>query len=1055
MEMAYYCKQCGSANLIDYSNSKFVGSCFNCAQPIHVETDSLCVNTIIGERYQIRELLEETNISNLYVASDLATGSLVILRVFCWDFSYSITEPEDFLNTVDSVSSIATPTHVELIDWGVNEDLMFTIWPCDSVETLTKLLKNHQNFEPTVALSICRDIAIALEKIYFETGVGHYNLSADNIYLDSHGEARFSDSGHAAYLFYDEHFQDAEFNIFNMHYVSPEVAFNWSFPDIKSDMYSLGCCLYAMVTGKLPFGHRGPQSENDYSQFSFTKPDEFRLGDTFVGIFYGLTEVNPSERFENWRDVIKLMDKYLYEENMMRKSSLSGKRRMLTTSYNFDVYADIDENLARPARARKRKKKKKVLSTSDIRVKMRSEAPVSNVRYRSTKAVNAKSKHAGGQTMLIVTCVIVSLGILLFALMASKLSSQESVVADSKTAKVDSGSIKEATPKKVPSKSVKQKKTIDKTPEDSGSIALTQEDKFKELTFEVREFTIRKDWDQALVLCRAYSGKYQNQVDALISEIEKKKVLYLENKLNNIATEDKSETSEVMAGSSKLADIAEKVFKKQFNVALQIVPVVEELEKLDLTMEKEALEDLDPIRLNSVLAKSYEADKGNPINVTVDGVDYEGTVLQVSSVNGSLRMSVNYLSRKLERIYSFNSINPLDNLKRIKYTNKSKESLVRFMFLINNDLHSDAEKYLDDYQGPLKKSLTLALKNIQNSYASQSWQELLDFVGLTYNADPEKFVDSFKLVKLVGGDPWLAKWYFERFMKNYALSSYYEENKTSVSLLHRFLLKLTEKSKHPDLLVSDNGAKGTVSLEAAINNVKEGGLIRILPGAYPGNIIIRKKLHLVGASGVRFTGNVSIDEDRVVLQHINFINGYLELHRGVRDVIVSWLSFKSSGIMMRGDNSNVSIIDTITKGLILGDCRQVNIKDSIILDSSLGDIQNKYAISGFVSGSISNSIIFSQNGFAMKFTERKDSTMNLKYCLIFGRQGLAHIRKDNLIINDLGEFNRRVGRIQNSELVMPVFRSQLEGDYRLKDFTPGFFTGENKKAIGVQFNYQK
>ncbi|MCM8537506.1 MAG: hypothetical protein NE334_16310 [Lentisphaeraceae bacterium] len=92
--MAYYCKQCGSANLIDYSNSKFVGSCFNCSHPIHVETDSLCVNTIIGERYQIRELLEETNISNLYVASDLATGSLVILRVFCWDFSYSITDPE-------------------------------------------------------------------------------------------------------------------------------------------------------------------------------------------------------------------------------------------------------------------------------------------------------------------------------------------------------------------------------------------------------------------------------------------------------------------------------------------------------------------------------------------------------------------------------------------------------------------------------------------------------------------------------------------------------------------------------------------------------------------------------------------------------------------------------------------------------------------------------------------------------------------------------------------------------------------------------------------------
>ena len=94
-------------------------------------------------------------------------------------FSYSISDPEDFLNTVDSVGSIATPTHVEIVDWGVNEDLMYTVWPCENIETLTRLLKQHTSFEPEIALSICREIAIALENIYFETGVGHYNLSAD------------------------------------------------------------------------------------------------------------------------------------------------------------------------------------------------------------------------------------------------------------------------------------------------------------------------------------------------------------------------------------------------------------------------------------------------------------------------------------------------------------------------------------------------------------------------------------------------------------------------------------------------------------------------------------------------------------------------------------------------------------------------------------------------------------------------------------------------------------------------------------------------------------
>ena len=132
-------------------------------------------------------------------------------------------------------------------------------------------------------------------------------------------------------------------------------------------MYSLGCCLYAMVTGKLPFGHRGPQNEADYTNFSLTKPDELRLGDTFCQIFYGMTEVNPDDRYESWHDVIKHMDNYFHEDKMQRKSSMSGKRRSLTISYNFDVFTDIDETLVKKARSKKRQKKKKALSSSDIR----------------------------------------------------------------------------------------------------------------------------------------------------------------------------------------------------------------------------------------------------------------------------------------------------------------------------------------------------------------------------------------------------------------------------------------------------------------------------------------------------------------------------------------------------------------------------------------------------------------------------------------------------------------------------------------------------------------
>ncbi|MCH2208188.1 MAG: protein kinase [Lentisphaerales bacterium] len=1056
--MAYYCTQCNAANLIDYHNGEFFGSCFNCGSPIHLQqTDSLCINTIIGERYQIRELLEETGINNLYLATDLVTSNLVILRVFCWDFSYSISDPEDFLNTVDSVGGIAAPTHVEIVDWGINEDLIFTVWPCENIETLTRLLKHHTNFEPEVALSICREIAIALENIYFETGVGHYNLSADVIYLDGQGNTRFSDAGHAAYLFYDEHFQDAEFNIFNAHYVSPEITFNWSFPDIRSDMYSLGCCLYAMVTGKLPFGHRGPQNEADYTNFSLTKPDELRLGDTFCQIFYGMTEVNPDDRYESWHDVIKHMDNYFHEDKMQRKSSMSGKRRSLTISYNFDVFTDIDETLVKKARSKKRQKKKKALSSSDIRVRMRSESPISKIRTRSGKSVRKKNRKNDNTTLLTVASVIAVLGVLLFAILASKLSgvNSENFAAVKKENKEVTSKQSTELKTAVKSKTQKNKKTQAASTLDTATIPLTAEDEFKELTFEVREFTMRKEWDKALTLCELYDGPYNTQVTKLRAEIEKKRMSYLQVQLDKSRVKEPAGVTDQPLGEhGSLKEMVDKIYKGQYTEALTMLPYVENTEKMNLSLEKASLEDLGPERLKNLIGRGYEMEVGREITLNVEGNDFKGTLQQVSIINGSLKIKVNYLSRKLERIYSFNLINPQDNLKRIVKSDQVEQAFTRFLFLLKKKLYDQALDSLSKYDGSLKEALTTAMQDIQNDKAQTKWLELVSFLSLQNGLDDNKFVESFKSIHLVGGDAWVAKWLMNDFIKKYGLSSFYEQKKSRISLLQSFLSNYSSSSKEPSLIVSADGRPGTTSFLKAVKEVESGGLIRLLPGEYSGNLIINRKMQIIGATGVSYNGNMSLDEDHIDLSHIHFKEGYVELHRKVRNVQLDWLFFDKSGMKLRGENSFVTIANCLVRGLNLTTCRKINITDSVLLDSDDSDANNRYAINGFLSGSLTNSIIYSQDGYAMKMHDKMDSTLLVKYCLFYGKKGLVFKNKDKLSILDENNFNREVGRLVNSELVVPQFVGAQYGNYKLKDFTPGFFTGEDKKAIGIQFSYK-
>ena len=1053
MEMAYYCTQCNAANLIDYHNGEFVGNCYNCGAPIQLQkTETLCINTIIAERYQIRELLEETNINNLYVATDLVTANLVILRVFCWDFSYSISDPEDFLNTVDSVGNIAIPTHVEIVDWGVNEDLMFTVWPCESIESLSKLLKHHASFEPEIALSICRDIAISLEDIYYETGIGHYNLSADVIYLDSQGYTRFSDAGYAAYLFHDEHFRDADFNIFNSHYASPEIILELSFPDIRSDMYSLGCCLYAMVTGKLPFGHRGPKSEYDYKKFSLIAADELRLGDAFCKIFYGLTEVNPQDRFSDWSEVINAMDRYFKDHSASRHSALSGKRRSLTNIYNFDIYSDVDDMLVQKAKSKKRRKKKKVLPSSEIRSRMRSEAPTARLQARYPQSIRKKSKKSDNHTMLIATAAVIIFGLFLFTVFASTFSNREESSVQLNNQEDTKGKANKASS----DSNVNKPKVTMANNQDMAEKPLSPEEEFKELTFEIREYTIRKDWDKALAMCALYDGPYSKRVAKLKSEIERKKLGHLQTEVDKataVLTQKPVKQSE-SSQEVNLERVIDYIYNGQYQLALSLFPAVENNNDLNLSIEKSSIEDMDAQRLKDLLGRGYKAEVGKTVNLNIEGQNLKGTLKQVSLVNGSLRIEVDQLSRKLEKVYTFGFVDPLDNYKRIIKKDASEQALTRFLYLLSHKLYGEAKKSLSLYRGAFKEPLTKAMQNMNNEEALMSWLELIDFLKLDNDVNDNKFVDGFKFIHLKGGDAWTAKWLMNDFVKKYGASLFFSENESRITLLQSFIAEASKNVNEPLAIVSDDGRAGTMSILKVIRDVETGALVRMLPGEYSGNIIISRKMQIIGATGVNYSGNISLNGDDIHLEDITFKSGYVEVDRAVGNISLNWLHFEDSGIKLRGENSSINIVNCLIRGLNVTNCRQINIKDSLLLESNDPDPQDRYATNGILSGTIKNSVVFSENGFAMKMQERPDSVLELKHCLIYGGRGLVYLSKDKLEIIGLDDFNRNVGRISLTEVVVPSFADSSGGIYKIKDFTPGFFSGENKKTIGIQYNYK-
>ena len=55
-------------------------------------------------------------------------------------------------------------------------------------------------------------------------------------------------------------------------------------------------------------------------------------------------------------------------------------------------------------------------------------------------------------------------------------------------------------------------------------------------------------------------------------------------------------------------------------------------------------------------------------------------------------------------------------------------------------------------------------------------------------------------------------------------------------------------------------------------------------------------------------------------------------------------------------------------------------------------------------------------------------------------------------VGDISSFKKEVARVSNFITEKPEFLEPVGGDYRLKDFSPGFLGGEEKRNMGVQMN---
>jgi len=216
--------------------------------------------------YVVERELGRGGMGVVYAATHVALGKRVAIKVLLAEVSRDADLVERFKNEARTASSIEHPSIVEIHTVGHEAGAVYIVMELLQGESLAARLKARGALAVADAIAIGRQCANALDAAH-RVGIVHRDLKPDNVFLVPDIEVaggervKLLDFG-IAKLVGDSSSASVARTVTGAilgtpHYMSPEQCEGAREVDARSDLYSLGCMVFQMVTGRLPFHSAG------------------------------------------------------------------------------------------------------------------------------------------------------------------------------------------------------------------------------------------------------------------------------------------------------------------------------------------------------------------------------------------------------------------------------------------------------------------------------------------------------------------------------------------------------------------------------------------------------------------------------------------------------------------------------------------------------------------------------------------------------------------------------------------------------------------------------
>lgn len=260
------------------------------------------IGKVVGEHYKINSFIGKGGVSAIFDAHDTDSGQRVAIKVMAVSQSEELHK-QRFEREAHLVSQMNHPNICQLYEYWLNENgIPFMAIELINGSTIAELTETYEPLDLKRSVDITIDICRGLDYAH-KRGVIHRDLKPENLMLEDCGEpnetVKILDFGLAKNP-HDANFKKLTQTGFvpgTPGFMSPEQIMG-KVVDNRSDLYSLACVLFVMITGDEIFDDQNPimmmkKHARDEPQI------EGRIPEALLPFFKIALAKDPGKRFNN------------------------------------------------------------------------------------------------------------------------------------------------------------------------------------------------------------------------------------------------------------------------------------------------------------------------------------------------------------------------------------------------------------------------------------------------------------------------------------------------------------------------------------------------------------------------------------------------------------------------------------------------------------------------------------------------------------------------------------------------------------------------------------